>query len=142
MEKRVTLAFVICIGMWVGYQWLLAKLYPQPVKGNTPPEVVDQTPPETKEPTPPATPGATGGTSAKELPPIVKETDHLVVEFSNVGASITRVTLKDFFNTPDVGRGRPAALDPKNWLTLYDFTDTGRRLLATRFAEGHKVTEA
>src|SRR5262249_10871550 len=33
-------------------------------------------------------------------------------------------------------------LDPKNWLTLYDFTDTGRRLLATRFAEGHKVTEA
>src|SRR5262245_61878718 len=144
MEKRVTLAFVLCIGIVFGYQWLMAKLYPAPAKGNTPAEVVDPTPPDSSRPqtTPEPTPTVTGGTAATALPPIVKETDRLVIEFSNVGASIVKVTLKDFFNRVGVRRGTPAALDPQNWLTLYDFADTGKRLLAARFGEGHKFTEA
>src|SRR5262245_61987845 len=69
MEKRVTLAFVICFLFIMGYPWLMAKLYPPPPKDTAATAEVSE-PAKTDTPTKPA-PSAepTSATQAGTEPP-------------------------------------------------------------------------
>ncbi|MFO0984227.1 MAG: YidC/Oxa1 family insertase periplasmic-domain containing protein [Planctomycetota bacterium] len=142
MEKRVTLAFVVCIIFVFAYQWLIGRLYPTPPREAASAEVAEPAKPPTAQVPEPAAPKAAGLTVAEAQPPFVRETDRQLIEFSNVGAAITRIVVKDYFHKIGVQPGTPEARDPANWLTLWETGDTGKRLLSTTFDASEKIPEA
>ncbi len=105
MERRVTLALVLCLVVVFGYNWLLTKLKPSP-----PPSPTESSAPAGDDETPPG--GEKDGAESSEaagaapLPDLVPATKvapaedfpvdnpDMRVVFSNRGASIRRILLK------------------------------------------------
>lgn len=120
MEKRIGLAFVLCIlWMFIASKWLSKD---QPPQQTQPPPAVEEdveTFEEEEEPDkPPAV--VSGEFEPTEVDERVVEvdTDLFLARFSNKGAVLQSLRFKEYFNTPEV-KGDPEAMaDPANWLEI------------------------